>query len=167
MPNAKSALERAPLPAAKSIGVMQKPQAAESGQLGSAAAVASPSVAAPAPAPAPAMAAKRFGLYESGDLAKGSALSKEKKVSAQPAENQSDSFEQRTPAAASLSPPQPDKLDGALKDETSEKNLTPEEWLVRIKILKQQGNVEEVKKELAAFKRRYPEFVVPKELEGR
>lgn len=152
-------------PAAKSIGAMQKSPVAESSQLGGTAVVASPSVAAPAPAPA--AAAKRFGVHESGDTPRGGALSKEKKAYAQPADNQSDSFEQRTPATASLSAPQPAKLDGALKDETSEKKLTPEEWLVRIKMLKQEGKVEEVTKELAAFKKRYPEFVVPKDLEGR
>jgi hypothetical protein len=132
---------------------MQKSTVAESSQLGSTVVVASPAVAAPAPA----TAAKRFGLYESGDITKGSAQSKEKKASAQPADNQSDSFEQRTPAAA--------RLDGALKDKTSEKNLTPEESLERIKRLKGEGKLDEVKKELAVFKKRYPDYPLPKDLE--
>jgi resuscitation-promoting factor RpfA len=150
-------------PAAKSMGIMQRFPVAESSQLGGTAVVASPAVVAPAPA----AAAKRFGLNESGDIAKGSVLSKEKKTSVQTTDKQNDSFEQHAPAAAGLASPQPARSDGALKDEVSEKELTPEEWLIRIKMLKRQGNVEEVKKELAAFKKRYPEFVVPKDLEGR
>jgi hypothetical protein len=160
---------RAAQSAAKPIGVMQQPPAAESGQLRSAAAVASPSVPAPAPTPAtaPAMAAKRFGLHESGDISKGSVLSREKTTSAQPADNPGDSFGLNAPAVAGFGAPQPAGSGGALKDEAGEKDLTPEAWLVRIKMLKQQGNVAEVKKELAAFKQRYPEFVVPKDLEGQ
>jgi hypothetical protein len=159
MPNAKSALEPVAQPAAKSIGVMQKPPVAESSQLGSTAVVASPAVAAPAPVPAPAPAPeeKRFGLSESGDTAKSGAQSKEKKTYVQPADRQNDSFEQYAPATT--------RLDSVLKDKTSEKNLTPDESLERIKRLKGEGKLEEAKKELAVFKKRYPEYPLPKELE--
>lgn len=46
-------------------------------------------------------------------------------------------------------------------------NLRPEEWIVRIRQLKQQGKLEEARKELAAFKKRYPAYVVPKDIELR
>jgi hypothetical protein len=46
-------------------------------------------------------------------------------------------------------------------------NLRPEEWIARIRQLKQQGKLDVAKKELAAFKKRYPAYVVPKDIEFR
>jgi len=129
-----------------------------------------------APAPtvmpqAPAKAAKRLDLRESMDADNGMALSKEKKTSGQATGSVSDSFEQRTPAAATMAAPPPEQLNRSqiqpLKDEASNENLTPEEWLNRIKRLKQEGKLEEAKKDLAAFKKRYPDYPVPLALELR
>ena len=44
---------------------------------------------------------------------------------------------------------------------------SPEDWLDRIKKLKQEGRLEEAKKELDAFKKRYPDFPVPEALQTR
>ncbi len=41
----------------------------------------------------------------------------------------------------------------------------PEDWLARIKQLKQQGRLDEARKELAAFRKRYPGRPVPKEID--
>ena len=46
-------------------------------------------------------------------------------------------------------------------------NPRPEEWLARIRQLKQQGKLDEAKKELAAFKRRYPAYTLPKDIDLR
>jgi resuscitation-promoting factor RpfA len=127
-----------------------------------------------APAPivmpqAPAKAAKRLELRESADIDTGMALSKEKKTSGQAAASVSDSLEQRTPAAATMAVPPPVQLNRSqmqpLKDEASDASLTPEDWLKRIKRLKQEGKLEEAKKDLAAFKKRYPDYPVPQALE--
>ncbi len=41
-----------------------------------------------------------------------------------------------------------------------------EDWLARIRKLKQQGKLEEARKELAAFRKRYPDYAVPADLKG-
>ncbi len=45
--------------------------------------------------------------------------------------------------------------------------MHPQEWLARIKLLKKQGKVEDAEKELAAFRKRYPDYPIPKVLEER
>lgn len=42
--------------------------------------------------------------------------------------------------------------------------LNPEDWLKHIKELQQAGKLEEAKKELAAFKKRYPDHPIPKSI---
>ena len=76
------------------------------------------------------------------------------------------------PAAASVAAPEPvqnarESLQ-LMKGELGAASSTysnPENWLARIKQLKQQGKLDEAKKELAAFKKRYPDYPVPGELE--
>lgn len=46
-------------------------------------------------------------------------------------------------------------------------NQSPEQWLARIRKLKQQGKLDEARKELAAFKKRYPAYPLPKDMEIR
>ena len=43
--------------------------------------------------------------------------------------------------------------------------LSPEDWLKQIKALQQAGKREEAKKELTAFKKRYPDYAIPKAME--
>ena len=117
--------------------------------------------------PPAAVAAKRIELRERADVDSGMALSKEKKAAVHAEGKLSDSIEQRTPAAA----PAPVQLNRSLmqplKDEVSVANLRPEDWLLRIKKLKQEGKLQEAKQDLAAFKKRYPDYPLPEALEGR
>lgn len=43
--------------------------------------------------------------------------------------------------------------------------LSPEDWLKQIKALQQADKLEEAKKELVAFKKRYPDYQIPKAME--
>ena len=43
--------------------------------------------------------------------------------------------------------------------------LSPEDWLKQIKALQQAGKLEEAKKELVAFKKRYADYQIPKAME--
>ena len=82
----------------------------------------------------------------------------------------SDSSEQRAPAAAraTCNPLQPDRsVMQPSRDEAGEASLRPEDWLIRIQRLKQQGKLDEARKELAAFKKRYPDYRIPEALELR
>ncbi len=45
-------------------------------------------------------------------------------------------------------------------------NLRPQDWLARIRQLKQQGKLDEARKELAAFRKHYPDYAVPADLKG-
>lgn len=125
---------------------------------------------APVPAlTAPAVAARRMELKERADVDAGMALAKEKRAVGHAEGKLSDSVEQRAPAAATM--PAPVQLNRSLmqplKDEAGDANLTPADWLVRIRRLKQEGKLEEAKKELAALKKRYPEYPVPGDIEFR
>jgi hypothetical protein len=122
---------------------------------------AAPMAAAPAPV------AKRLEMGGSAESQNAGVLSKEKKSAAVGESKLNDALEQRAPAAVMASPP-PAQLERALKkDETDKVSLRPEDWLTRIKKLKQEGKQEEFKKELAAFKKRYPAYPVPAALEAR
>lgn len=48
-----------------------------------------------------------------------------------------------------------------------EANEPPDAWMKRILELKQQGKMREVEEELAKFRKRYPEFMLPEELKVR
>jgi hypothetical protein len=128
-----------------------------------------PMAAAPVPlVPEPAIAAKRLEIRESAVIENTGALSKEKKSANAGGSNVNDALEQRAPAAALMAAPQSAQTGRALKkDEADEKDLLPEDWLKRIKKLKQDGKQEEATKELAAFKKRYPDFPVPNAAEVR
>ena len=118
--------------------------------------------------PPASVAAKRMELMERADVDSGIALSKEKKAVAHAEGNLSDAFEQLAPAAAAPAPVQLNRsLMQPLKDEASVANLRPEDWLLRIKKLKQEGKLVEAKKDLAAFKKRYPDYSVPEALDSQ
>lgn len=153
-------------PYAPKPAIPQELNAVENKPLGATSGLVSPSVMAPAPA----KAAINLQLRESSDFDQGRALSKTKKRAAQAEGEGIEAHEQRAPAAASAAP-QPAQLERTLKqplkDEASDANLRPEDWLKRIKKLRQQGKLEEAKKELAAFKKHYPDYPVPEALESR
>lgn len=46
-------------------------------------------------------------------------------------------------------------------------SVSPEDWLTRIKRLKQEGRLDDAARELAGFRKRYPDYPVPRELQGR
>lgn len=161
--------EAAIKPNAPMLAAPQASPAAGADQLGATSAATPPPVAAPSQAPA--KAARRLELRERADADNGVSLSKEKKASGYAEGSASDALEQRAPTAAEMAPPQsvpPSRsLMQPLKDETGEASLRPEDWLIRIRRLKQQGKLDEAKKELAAFKKRYPDYRVPEALELR
>ncbi len=130
---------------------------------------AAPRAAAPMPAmPAPVMPAKRLEMKESAAVENMGALSREKKSANTGESIVNDALEQRVPAAAVLAAPQRAQTGRALQEaEADGKAPLPEEWLMRIKKLKQDGKLEEAGKELAAFKKRYPDFPVPAGIEVR
>lgn len=116
---------------------------------------AAPMAAAPAPV------ARRSELREEA----AGTLAKEKKSNDVGSSNLTDALEPRAPAAAVLASPAPVQLGRALKkDEADKASLRPEDWLARIAKLKQEGKLEDAKKELAEFKKRYPDYPVPKAL---
>ncbi len=65
------------------------------------------------------------------------------------------------PPVAAASAPAAGTPQAAMADAA---NLSPEDSLARIRQLKQQGKLEEAKKELAAFRKRYPDYAVPADL---
>lgn len=119
------------------------------------------------PAPSATAAAKRMELNRRADMDSRRSLSKEEKAVGHAAGSVSDALEQSMPAAT----PAPVQLNRALvqplKDETDTANLPPDDWLTRIKQLQKDGRLDEATKELAAFKKRYPEYPVPVSLEQR
>lgn len=117
--------------------------------------------------PPAAVAAKRMELRERADVDSEMALSKDKKTVGHAEGKLSDTIEQRAPAAAPAPVQLHRSLMQPLKDEVSVANLHPEDWLLRIKKLKQEGKLQEAKQDLAAFKKRYPDYPVPEALEGR
>lgn len=121
---------------------------------------------APVPVlPPAAVAAKRMELKERADVDSGMVLSKEKSAVDHAEGKLSDSIEQRAPAAATMAAPPPVQLERSLLK--GESSPSPEDWLTRIKRLKREGKLVEAKKELAAFKKRYPDYPVPEVLEVR
>jgi hypothetical protein len=120
--------------------------------------------------PPPAGAANRE-LRESAGAEPGMSFSNENPPSGLAEGNTREAIQPRAPAAATMAAPPPVQLKRSqvqpLKDEASDASLTPDDWLKRIKRLKQKGNLEEAKKELAEFKKRYPDYRVPQALEVR
>ena len=154
-------------PVKMSAPVVERPQKSEvSESRSSSNALMAP--AAPMAAPVP-QAAKPMGFSGSGYIAQDKVLSKEKKASGHVQDRLSDVLEQSAPAAAMMDAPQPLQLKRALVqpvlDEAVDENLLPDEWLIRIKRLKEEGKRDEARKELAAFKKHYPDRPVPVTLE--
>jgi hypothetical protein len=125
--------------------------------------------AAPVAAPSPAEAGPAAPMVSSGAAQSrtAGAFEKEKKTAGQVKDSVSDALEEREPVAAKMAAPLPAQLKPALKDEAAETNPNAKDWLVRIKRLKAEGKLDVAKKELAAFKKRYPDYIVPEALEIR
>jgi hypothetical protein len=120
---------------------------------------AAPMAAAPAPV------ARRSELREEAEIQSAGTLAKEKKSNDVGGSNITDALEPRAPAAARLASPPAVQLERALKkDEADKTSMRPEDWLARIAKLKQEGKLEDAKKELAEFRKRYPDHPVPKAL---
>lgn len=154
VPPAKQARSRSQaMDSAKSESAADKPATAEAS-----ARPAAPMAAAPAPV------ARQSELREEAAMQSAGTLAKEKKSNDVGGSNITDALESRAPAARLASPPAV-QLERALKkDEADKTNLRPEDWLARIGKLKQEGKLEDAKKELAEFRKRYPEYPVPKAL---
>ncbi len=130
---------------------------------------AAPKIAVPmAAAPAPALAAKRLEMNERAETGNIGALSKEKKSANIGESSVNDALRSLAPAAAGVATPPPVRQERALMQDAADKTvLSPEDWLMRIKKLKQAGKQEDAKTELAAFRKRYPDYPVPSALEIR
>lgn len=116
-------------------------------------------------ATAPAPVARRSELREEAEFQSAGALAKEKKSNDVGGSNITDALEPPAPVAARLASPPTVQLERALKkDEADKASLRPEDWLARIGKLKQEGKLEDAKKELAEFKKHYPDYPVPKAL---
>ena len=117
------------------------------------------------PAPLPE---KPLGFSGSEYIGHDQVLAKEKKSGGLVQDKPSDALEQQAPAAV-MAAPQSVLLNRALvqpmQDEAVDTSLPPHEWLDRIIKLKQVGKLDEARKELTAFKKRYPDFPVPVTLE--
>lgn len=159
-----------PVPAARSaqepVAVPQSPPLAQSSREGRALMAA--------PSPAPAGAAQRPGESagrEQNEMARGEseqgALAKEKKATGRAEASAADAFQQVAPAAARMAQPGKQEENLSLQDQASVANKPMEDWLARIKLLQQQGRLDEARKELAAFRKRYPDYPVPRTLELR
>jgi hypothetical protein len=123
---------------------------------------AAPVVAAPMAAmPAPAMAAKRAEMKESAASANTGALLQEKKSADVGGSSTNDALKQLAPASAGVASLSAQPERELMKDGSGKASLRPEDWLTRIGKLKQEGKLEEFRKELQAFKKRYPDYPVP------
>lgn len=138
-----------------------------------------PAAAMPEMQTAPAAADKRMRTDAPAELGNEMAFPKESTSSGGAEGYASDRLEQPraaavavpAPAPAGAAIPEPVQAKRAgkelLKDESGDASLRPEAWLTRIKRLKQEGKLDEAKKELADFKKRYPDYPVPAALEIR
>lgn len=114
--------------------------------------------------------AKRLQLRESASLL-NKALSKEKKDARQSGEIGLGTFEKNAVLPAKKTTLEAVEQDlvqkQSLTEESSNKVLDPEEWIKRIRKLKQEGKVEDANRELAEFKKRYPNFPIPKDINSK
>lgn len=160
-----------PAPAVKpSLDLFGTPKVGdtESRSVGAASVATSPS--ADAATQQPASPASRLQLRESASLLRG-ALSKEKKDTGQGGKMGLDAIEKSVTAPAKKSTLQPAEQDlvlqQSLKEEARNEVLEPEEWIKRLRKLKQDGRVEEFNRGLAELKKRYPNFPVPKDVDSK
>lgn len=107
-----------------------------------------------------AIAPKQMDLKESADVGNEVMLFNEASQSRFAVGNVIKSPEQTASAAVRMLAPQMDQPVNAFAS-TDASSQSPENWLVRIKKLKREGKFEEAKKNLAAFKERYPDYPVP------
>ncbi|HEY6093388.1 MAG TPA: hypothetical protein VIU93_00405 [Gallionellaceae bacterium] len=126
------------------------------------------SVMSAAPA-APAAAEPRVKMLERAADDREMALTKGKKSAAPAAGSVGEAYSQPAPAAAGLVAPAPAArpMAAPLRDEAAAARQRPEDWIARITLLKQQGKLDEARKELAEFRKRYPDYVVPEAAEIR
>ncbi|MDH4284153.1 MAG: hypothetical protein OEV35_02440 [Gallionellaceae bacterium] len=143
---------------------VQEPASAKNRRSGALSVRPSPPLAVQLLPAAPARAARQMEQTEHVDVDSGATFSAEKKIGAQAADGANDALRLRAPAAASLAAPQPVQQESGLmksaKEEPGDDEPRPEDWLKRIQKLKQEGKQEEAQKELAAFKKRYPDYPV-------
>jgi hypothetical protein len=127
-------------------------------------------VAPAAPVEAPPVVAERPArLYEQAEPGNGAALKKERRQRSSAEGNAADYSTQPAAAAGTIvaAPETAGLASPQAETKADMVNLPPKEWLARIRQLKQQGKTDEGKKELAAFRKRYPDYSVPKDLETR
>jgi hypothetical protein len=120
-------------------------------------AMAAAPVAAPVAAPAPAAPSVAMS-----DLANLRSTAKVNEVAALE-ERQAMASGQVSAAPAASMAATPVMADQLLK--TKDATLNSEDWLKQIKALQQADKLEEAKKELVAFKKRYPDYQIPKAME--
>jgi len=165
VPKVKSAITRgAEVPArqnAPALAESKESTTAAAKQIGDTSVGASP----------PSAGAANRELRESAGAEPGISFSNEPTPSGLAEGNTREAIQPRAPAAATMAAPPPVQLKRSqvqpFKDEASDASLTPEDWLKRIKRLKQEGKLEEAKQELAEFKKRYPDYRLPQALEVR
>ena len=116
----------------------------------------------------PAKAVGKFEMTDRSEFISGLSHSKEKKVTRLAEVGASSMAEQQYPSALRkdiLQPAEQERsLLQSLNTEEGDTGQQPGNWLKRIKKLKDDGKIEEAKKELLAFKKRYPDYRVPKNL---
>jgi hypothetical protein len=115
---------------------------------------------------APASVTQPSQLRESKSINNGLSLSKAKESLVPRSMNVGDSLESPAPLVTMTAPaPEQLKVGPSKLDEADVSNLSAEDWLKRIKKLKQAGKQEEAKKDLTAFKKNFPTYAIPKELD--
>jgi hypothetical protein len=102
------------------------------------------------------MAAPRAQLRARAAGPNTGALLQEKKSADVGGSSNNDALNQLAPASLSAQPEHE-----LMKDGSGKASLRPEDWLTRIGKLKQEGKREEFRKELQAFRKRYPDYPVP------
>lgn len=163
------------LGAATSTAAVAEARSITAQPLGAAIVPAAPAMIAPQ-SPAKSLA-KQLELNENIGAAREEKYLKKEKSSAYVGVNNNEVQEKiiaspvLTPAPArsdTLKPAQLNRaISQALKDEPTEVNLRPEDWLVRIQLLQKTGKQEEARKELVEFKKRHPNYPVPESMESK
>ncbi|MEQ1917473.1 MAG: hypothetical protein ABL856_12190 [Gallionella sp.] len=114
---------------------------------------------AAAPVAAPAPAAPSVAMSDLADLRSTAKINEVAALE----ERQAMASGQVSAAPAARMAATPVIADQLLK--AKDATLNPEDWLKQIKALQQADKLEEAKKELVAFKKRYPDYQIPKAME--
>jgi len=118
---------------------------------------------APSPAMAPPPAAEApMMLQEEAPARRSSSSGMDRIETRQPAAGKPAMKQKRLRVAPEAIPESRMMQEGAAADE----RVSPEAWLKRIAKLKQQGKLPEARKELADFRKRYPEYHIPRAIEA-